>query len=42
MSGLPLYYQALTPKLELTSNDRLILEFIEAHGPVTRARSPLV
>jgi len=33
---LPIYYQALTPKLELTSNDQLVLDFIEAHGPVTK------
>jgi hypothetical protein len=33
---LPLYYQALTPKLELTPVDRLILDLIEAHGPVTK------
>jgi len=33
---LPIYYQALTPKLELTFADRLILSYIEEHGPVPK------
>jgi hypothetical protein len=32
---LPLYYQALTPKLELAAADRLILGYMEDRGPIS-------
>lgn len=33
---LPIYYQALTPEIELTTNDGLILDYIEENGPVSK------